>query len=122
MSLHNGNFDGEGDVFVQVAGLLRRAAGLLEQRGAGARQHLVRSSAHAADSANEPGRDGLPPIDERLTSKQLGAVFAIARRRGLPRDRIVALVRARTGKERVEHMTREEASALIGELDGRERG
>jgi hypothetical protein len=59
-----------------------------------------------------------PRVDDRLTSRQLGALQGACRRRGWPSDRLSALVDERYGKPRAELLTRSEASTLLSELAG----
>ena len=99
----------------EAAQLLRRAAALLEQSAQYSDRARQRPRSGSTPAAIPPS--DAPPVDDRLTSRQLGAIFAIARRHGLARDRLLNLVRQRTGRQRVEHLTREDASALIAELD-----
>lgn len=105
-----------GQELAQAALLLRDAAETLARcvsRLAGSREE---PSPQRASTESAPAA---PAMGDRLTTKQVGAIFGIARRQGLSRDQIIALVRDRTGKHRVEHLTRHEASDLIGELDQR---
>lgn len=65
----------------------------------------------------ETGASPPPPAPaDRLTSRQAGAVHAAARRRNISRDHLAALLQQRTGKDRVELLSRREASDLITEL------
>lgn len=55
----------------------------------------------------------VPEPIARVTGRQLAAIHAIARRRGLTLPELGAIVRERTGKTAVEHLTRREASGLL---------
>jgi hypothetical protein len=57
--------------------------------------------------------DDVPEPIARVTSRQLAAIHAVARRRGLTLPELGAVVRERTGKNAVEHLTRKEASGLL---------
>lgn len=55
----------------------------------------------------------VPEPIARVTGRQLAAIHAVARRRGLTLPELGAIVRERTGKTAVEHLTRREASGLL---------
>jgi hypothetical protein len=57
-----------------------------------------------------------PPAGDRLTSKQLATIHGVARREGVTRDELLGLVAGKTGKDRVELLTRAEASSIIDAL------
>jgi hypothetical protein len=60
-----------------------------------------------------------PPAGDRLTSKQLATIHGVARREGVTRDELLGLVGYKTGKDRVELLTRAEASSIIDALAAR---
>lgn len=53
---------------------------------------------------------------ERVTPRQLAALSAACRRRGIPPGEILSLVRNKTGRDALANLTRREASNLITEL------
>lgn len=55
----------------------------------------------------------MPEPISRITSRQIAAIMAVARRRGITLPELGAIVRERTGKTAVEHLTRREASGLL---------
>jgi hypothetical protein len=57
--------------------------------------------------------DDVPEPIARVTSRQLAAIHAVARRRGLTLPELGAIVREKTGKSALEHLTRREASGLL---------
>jgi hypothetical protein len=57
-----------------------------------------------------------PPAGDRLTSKQLATIHGVARREGVTRDELLGLVAGKTGKDRIEALTRAEASGIIDAL------
>ena len=61
--------------------------------------------------------DDVPEPIARVTSRQLAAIHAVARRRGMSLPELGAIVRERTGKTAVEHLTRKEASGLLDSWD-----
>lgn len=61
---------------------------------------------------------GTPGVGDRLTSRQLAAIHAAARRRGLAQVDLTAMLVERTGKTEPQHLTRREASGVIEELSG----
>lgn len=56
--------------------------------------------------------DAPEPI-ARVTGRQLAAIHALARRRGMSLPELGAVVRERTGKTAVDQLTRREASGLL---------
>ena len=60
---------------------------------------------------HKPG--DIPEPIARVTSRQLAAIHAVARRRGITLPELGAIVRERTGKAAVENLTRREASGLL---------
>ncbi len=65
-----------------------------------------------------PAPVGTPSVGDRLTSRQLAAIHAAARRRGLAQVDLTAMLVERTGKTEPQHLTRREASGVIEELSG----
>jgi hypothetical protein len=65
-----------------------------------------------------PGQGARAPAapGDRLTSKQLATIHGVARREGVTRDELLGLVAGKTGKDRVELLTRAEASGVIDAL------
>jgi hypothetical protein len=57
-----------------------------------------------------------PTPEERLSSKQLGAIRAASRRAGLSRDRLALLLEEVTGKEEPSALSRSEASSVLDKL------
>jgi hypothetical protein len=55
----------------------------------------------------------MPEPIVRITGRQVAAIHAVARRRGLTLPELGAVVRERTGKTAVEQLTRREASGLL---------
>jgi hypothetical protein len=73
----------------------------------------------AQPTEQRPGngqRRAAPPASDRLTSKQLAAIHGVARREGVTRDELLGLVAGKTGKDRIEILTRAEASSIIDAL------
>jgi hypothetical protein len=64
----------------------------------------------------KPGNGHAMPVGDRLTSKQLATIHGVARREGVTRDELLGLVAGKTGKDRVELLTRAEASNIIDAL------
>lgn len=77
---------------------------------------LLRSTSRPTPAEQRPSAEPPRSPDDRLTSKQLGAIHAIARRAGISRDRLAELVLQMTGKDDVAALERSEASAVIDRL------
>lgn len=65
------------------------------------------------EKAERQKPEDMPEPISRLTSRQLAAIHAVARRRGITLPELGAIVRERTGKNAIEHLTRKEASGLL---------
>ena len=103
---------------------LKKAASLL---GVGLELYggVVGTSAPSADTPRPTTLTSLttdrrrPPTEgDRLTSRQLAAIHAVARRRGLGGPQVSAMLLQRWGCEGPQHLTRKEASDFISELSG----
>jgi hypothetical protein len=57
-----------------------------------------------------------PDFGDRLTAKQLGAIHAVARKRGIPPTHLATIIEEKYGKPGPQHLSRAEASAVISEL------
>jgi hypothetical protein len=57
-----------------------------------------------------------PDFGDRLTAKQLGAIHAVARKRGIPPTHLATIIEEKYGKPGPQHLSRGEASTLISEL------
>jgi hypothetical protein len=69
------------------------------------------------DDPSDSPRERVPDKPgERVTPRQLAALSAACRRRGIPPGEILSLVRNKTGRDALANLTRREASALITEL------
>ncbi len=73
-------------------------------------------AAEPVEARSKPRQQSDPR--ERATVRQVAAIQSAARRRGLTRDRLTALVHERTGKTEMALLDRHEASNLISELSG----
>lgn len=87
---------------------LKKAASLL---GVGLELYGARDDREVAKPPVAP-----PPRDERLTQRQLAAIYSSARRRSVTRQQLGDLLRSRTGKLTPEELSRREASQIISEL------
>jgi hypothetical protein len=69
-------------------------------------------------SSLHPVPDGTPSRQaaDSATQKQVAAIYGTCRRKNVSREHLTALVEQRTGKHRVEELTRREASNLLSEL------
>jgi len=92
---------------------LKKACSLF---GIGLELYGGKPAAEAAESRPSP-RPQADPKD-RATVRQMAALQGAARRRGLTKDRLSAMVRNRTGKTELAQLDRHEASNLISELSG----
>jgi hypothetical protein len=71
---------------------------------------------YGGQPAEQRSGHAAPAAGDRLTSKQLAAIHGVARREGVTRDELLGIVAKRTGKDRVEVLTRAEASNIIDAL------
>ena len=65
------------------------------------------------ESSERHRPDDMPEPVNRITSRQLAAIHAVARRRGVSLPELGAIVRERTGKDAPQNLTKKEASALL---------
>jgi hypothetical protein len=56
------------------------------------------------------------PVGDRLSSKQLGAIRAAARRAGLSRDGLAELLTQTVGQEEPAQLSRRDASTVLDKL------
>ena len=109
------------DLKAAASDALKKAASLL-----GVGLELYGGNATSNSSSNtaapEKARSTLtaprPSFDDRLSSRQLSAIHAVARRKGIPPLELATMVRDRWQKEGPQHLSRREASDLISELSG----
>lgn len=98
---------------------IKKAASLLGvglELYAGDRPTTSKTHGPATSRASSP-RPPTPPSD-RLTSRQLAAIHAVARRRGIGGPSMTAMLLERWGCEGPQHLTRKAASEFISELSG----
>lgn len=77
------------------------------------------SEAPRSDPSSErrpPPAPVVPPISDRITSRQYNAVQAAARRRNIDREHLGGMIEERFKKPELAQLTRREASSLIAEL------
>jgi hypothetical protein len=98
------------DVKAAVSDCVKRCARLY---GCGLHLYQQESPAVPRSAAGPPSR-----VEDRLTSRQLGALQAACRRKGWSSSHLTALVDERFGKNNPQALTRSEASTLISELSG----
>ena len=65
-----------------------------------------------------PQRGGAPEPIDRITSRQLAAIHAMARRRGISLPELSDLLLQRTGRTAPQHLSKKEASSVLDELSG----
>lgn len=96
---------------------LKKAASLL---GVGLELHRGGAPVQANGSPGRasPAPVGTPSVGDRLTARQLTAIHAAARRRGIAPVDLAAMLVEITGKSELQQLTRREASAVIDELTG----
>jgi len=63
-------------------------------------------------------RGGPPEPIDRITARQLAAIHAAARRRGISMPELTDMLAQRTGKLQPQHLTKKEASSMLDELSG----
>jgi hypothetical protein len=99
---------------------LKKASSLL-----GVALELYGGTSEPTDERRHAGAS--PPVQEshrapalspgdRLTQRQLAAVYGAARRKNIPRGQLERFITDRTGKPKAELMSRREASDIISEL------
>jgi hypothetical protein len=105
------------DLKAAASDALKKAASML---GVGLELYARRSAASVQprqDSVNrdQPGAEHRPPADA-ATQKQINAISGICKQKDISREHLVSLIAERTGKRRLNELTRREASQLISEL------
>jgi hypothetical protein len=65
-----------------------------------------------------PPRGGPPELLDRITSRQLAAIHAAARRRGMALPDLAEMLTNKTGKAVAQFLTKREASSVLDELSG----
>ena len=81
---------------------------------------VARTFEHALGNGQEHRGNGRPApasVSDRLTTKQLGAIHAVARRAGLGKDGLARELERLTGSPDPAVLSRSEASAAIEHLD-----
>jgi len=63
-----------------------------------------------------PQRGGPPEPIDRITARQLAAIHAMARRRGISLPELSDLLLRRTGRTAPQHLSKKEASAVLDEI------
>jgi hypothetical protein len=89
---------------------LKKCASLL---GVGLELYGASASAHVSE-ASRPAV--MPGVGDRLTARQLAAIHATARRRGINNPQLTAMLIERWGKDGPTLLTKREASDLLSEL------
>ncbi len=109
----NGGARSEGDLIVaelrDAADCLRNAAGLIAKR--------LESTSNGA----VPGHSPPSGPEDRVTTRQLGAIHAIGRKLGLDRAALSAWLRENSETSDPASLSRQEASEVIDALDQRLR-
>lgn len=87
----------------------------------GARQQAAKPGPPTPRSPGVPRSEVRPSPEtnapnEGPSPKQLAAIYGVCRRKNISREHLAALVEKRTGRHRVEELTRRQASALLSEL------
>ncbi len=99
---------------------LKKAASLL---GVGLEMY---GAAPAPEPPSAPAPKALPraPVDpaERLTTRQLSAVMACARKRGLGPEALGDIIARMFGQKMPEHLSKKEASQLLDRLNSQSNG
>jgi len=110
------------DLKAAASDSLKKAASML---GVGLELYAKKSATAAQSAAQETNgaaRDQpaqrAAPAGDSATEKQIGAIGEICRRKNVSRERLTALIEQRTGKHRLNELTRREASSLLSELSG----
>lgn len=98
---------------------LKKAASLL---GVGLELHRggapMPSTPSTMTGATRTAAAAPPEVGDRLTARQLAAIHAAARRRGIGNPQLTAMLVDRWGKDGPQQLTKREASELISELSG----
>ncbi len=112
------------DMKAAASDALKKAASLLgvglELYGAQVPQHApqqpVQAPRDAPANGNGQQEPAAPEPGDRITSRQLAAVYGACRRNGVTREQLEDLVDGKFGKARVEQLSKREASFLIDEI------
>lgn len=105
----------EGPTVVDVAAELR-AAGEALVRAASVMAALGRRGGRPSPARGESRARSSLPVEERLSSKQLGAIRAAARRAGLSRENLAELLERVAGKDEPSELSRSDASLVLDNL------
>lgn len=110
------------DLKAAASDALKKCASLL---GVGLELYGARQAAKPAPPT--PRSPGVPRSEVRTnpensapaegpSPKQLAAIYGVCRRKNISREQLAALIEKRSGRYRVEELTRRQASALLTEL------
>ncbi len=106
------------DLKAAASDALKKAASLL---GVGLELYGGNGKSGHADTGGN-GKQQLPSLADRLTSRQLAAIHSVSRRNGLSKDGLTAVVMKTAGKSNPAELSKTEASMIISELTGTNGG
>jgi hypothetical protein len=109
--------NGDAQVLARVARELEAAAEALRRCAADLRS-VGRPLTPSGNTQPRHADRQPPPLEERLSGRQLGAIRAISRRAGLSRDQLAQVLTETTGKIEPTLLTRAEASLVLDRLNG----
>ncbi len=92
------------------------AAGEALVRASNALAAVATGDRRAGARLATPARGSALPVGDRLSSKQLGAIRAAARRAGLSRDGLAELLTQTVGQEEPAQLNRRDASTVLDKL------
>ena len=69
-----------------------------------------------SNGTTPPTRGGPPEPIDRITSRQLSAIHALCRKRGMPLGELADMLQSRVGKTAPQFLSKKEASAVLDEL------
>ena len=106
------------DLKAAASDALKKAASLL---GVGLELYGGNGNGGHPESGSN-GKQQLPSLSDRLTSRQLAAIHSVSRRNGLSKDGLTAVVMKAVGKSNPAELSKTEASMIISELTGTNGG
>lgn len=108
--------DGEYEPALGAAAAALLAAGEALVRASNALAVVGGGDRRARERTVAPARGSALPVGDRLSSKQLGAIRAAARRAGLSRDGLAELLTQTVGQEEPAQLSRRDASTVLDKL------
>lgn len=108
------------DSLKKCASLLGVGLELYAGQGSQPQTHTSANTGYNQNNGNGATRNAQQPltdVGDRATVRQLSAIHAASRKRGMNKDRLAAYVAEHVGKADLSHLSRSDASTLIDSLN-----